>query len=816
VDGLEDKQTCILCGTPLGNARERSGQFCCAGCAHVYQVLKNLSGSAGKAYVEASRKLGVIPENVSGEAEKSEEDFPFPPSESAMRDQPIVCEGLTCPSCAWVLEQVLLSNPGVDKVEVSYFTESGRLRYDLRRVSIDELNSLLRPLGHRIDAFRDQAKTRLRGRSTLAFLIAAVLTMNIMTLSFLRYFEHLGYLDSAPEFLSWLEMLLTWPVLYIGWFPMVRRAIAGLKERRMTMDLLISLAVGAAFLLSLAALLTGRDDIYFETCAGLVTISLLSQMIEARLRERAYGDLAGLLKMRVKNVRTTEAGETDSADATYRPVSDINHGDRVAFLPSETVPFDGIVAGEAVLVSEAVLTGEPTPVQKVNGDTVSAGSTVVEGRLEMKTVRRYDETRLFQITQSLAAALQKAENRWRSADRISNWFVPAVLVVAIGAWLARLGLFGFSYAVSTDGWFPSVAVLAIACPCAFSLAGIAAITAATGSLLKQGFLVKEPDQLEALRRIRHMVFDKTGTVTEGMMKVEKLVWRGAEDNAMMSLIRTAEERSTHPVATAIRTYLQSHETLEEKAPDVSPEDLPGRGRVARFDGREFSIGSASLFEDPFVPSEMTPRHTAVWYGFGRRAAGCFLLTDRPRANAREAISGLKELDLSCELLSGDRDAVTKLVASELGMSRATGDVSLDEKVSIVKEIETSGRATAFVGDGTNDALAMSEATVSIALGSSSDEALTACGFVSLNSDLGCLKELFKLGNKLSQVIRTNYIWAFAFNAVFIPVAALGKLVPLVAMLLMLVSSTAVLLNSLRLKKGNGPTRITTADRRVLD
>jgi heavy metal translocating P-type ATPase len=656
-------------------------------------------------------------------------------------------------------------------------------------------------LGHRIDPLRDEGKTALRGRSTLAFLIAAVLTMNIMTLSFLRYFEQLGYLDSAPEFLSWLEMLLTWPVLYIGWLPMVRRAVAGMRERRMTMDHLISTAVGAAFLLSFAALLTGRDDIYFETCAGLVTISLLSQMIEARLRERAYGDLARLLKMRVKNVRMADGGGSDTADDVYRPVNDITPGDRVCFLSSETVPFDGIVTGETVLVSEAVLTGEPMPVQKVNGDTISAGSTVVEGRLEMQTVRRFDETRLFKITKSLAGALQRAENRWRSADRISNWFVPAVLVVAIGAWLVRFGLYGFSYAVSTDGWFPSVAVLAIACPCAFSLAGIAGITAATGALLRKGFLVKEPDQLEALRWIQHVVFDKTGTVTEGMMTVEKLVWRDVAEQGMLALIQAAEERSTHPVATAIRTYLQEHETTESNPPDTAPEELPGQGRIARFDGRDFFIGSASLFEDSFLPTEITPRHTAVWFGFGNRATGCFLLTDILRENAGESISKLRELNLSCELLSGDRDAVTKLVGSELNMVSATGDVSLDEKVSIIKALEMSGKATAFVGDGTNDALAMSEATVSIALGNASDEALTACGFVSLNSDLGCLKELFVLGKKLSKVIRANYIWAFAFNAFFIPVAALGKLVPLAAMLLMLVSSTAVLLNSLRLKKG---------------
>jgi len=596
----------------------------------------------------------------------------------------------------------------------------------------------------------------------------------------------LGYLDHAPELLVWLELVLTLPVLAIGWLPILRRALVALRNKRVTADLLIGIAVGAATLLSVGALLTGRDDIYFETCAGLVTITLLSQMIEAQLRSRAFGRLAGLLKMRVTRARRLK----DDGEIEYADIDDVGAGDRVAFEPGETIAFDGEIVGGTVHVSEAVLTGEPHPHERVSGDLVQAGSTLVEGRLEMKVLRRFDQTRLHGITESLAESLGRAEHRLRSADRISRWFVPAVLVIAVGAWLTRLGLYGLDYALSADGWFPSVAVLAVACPCAFSLAGISAITAATGSLLGRGILVKEPAQLERLWAVSKVVFDKTGTLTEGRMDVERLVWRDAPQDELLPLLLAVEQGSAHPVAHAIRAQrgeLQSNADLDVR-------DLPGQGRTADVDGRTFTVGAAALFDELFEPEGMGARHSAVWFGFDGVAAGCFLLTDTIREQTPAAVSGLKDLGLDLELLSGDRQAVTEKVASEVGIATARGDLSIEDKVSAVR---SSSNSIAFVGDGTNDALAMAESDVSIAVAGSTDEALSAAGFVALNPGPQELPRLFSLGRKLRRVIRTNYIWAFAFNTLFIPVAALGELVPLAAMALMLVSSAAVLLNSLR-------------------
>lgn len=787
-----NEEVCGLCGIPLKGRSEATGEFCCSGCERVFEILSHLDESAHSSYLKTARELGLIPDTKAPPPEPIKRELPKDPD--AMREERFALSGMVCPSCAWIVEKILDSSEGVESARVDYFSGTANVSFDLRLNSPQGLADQLSPLGYSINQVTETEKGAFSRRVTVEFIIAAVLTMNLMSLSFLRYAEGLGLMDTVPEFLVWLEMILALPVLYIGWIPIVRRAVTGLAVRKLTMDLLLGIAVFAAFALSIAALLTGRDDIYFETCAGLVTISLLSQMIEAKLRDRAFRDLAPLLKMRIRKVRKIQGNKENYVD-----IENISPGDRILFLPGETLPFDGESKGQTAFVSEAVLTGEPTPKRKVNGDAVVAGSSVVEGRLEIEIVRRYDETRLAEIASAVSNSLVHAENRLRSADRITAWFVPLVLFVSAGIWLARLAALGFDYAISADGWFPSVAVLAVACPCAFSLAGISAVTAATGNLLKHGMLVKEPVQLDALANTDCVIFDKTGTVTEGEMEVDKLVWRGDHDEFMLTNTLIAERGSNHPVAGAIRSYLLERNATDLGDTAAAVEDLPGQGRRTELSNGKFSIGSASLFEDLFEPEEMTIRHTSVWFGLDGRASGCFLITDKIKTDAESAIGEIKALGLNVELISGDRQAVTDHVAGEIGINDATGDVTTDEKVDIVKNHIQKKNKVAFVGDGTNDAMAMAESGVSVALAKSTDEALAASGFVVLKGNLKSVPKLFKIGRKLARVIRANYVWAFAFNTLFIPVAALGYLVPLAAMLLMLLSSTAVLLNSLRLR-----------------
>jgi heavy metal translocating P-type ATPase len=755
----------------LGGRPGEEGGFCCRGCARVYDVLQGLDESAGEVYLEAARRMGIIP---GGEATAAVEDEPaLPDDPDAVKERRFHVGGMSCPSCSWVLQQVLLSDRGVTEVEADFFTGSARVLYDMRRTSPDELRRILKPLGYRLTAAGVEGKSRVSRGATFDFIVCAVITMNMMSLAAVRYFELLEGYERAPAILAWLELCLVVPVLWLGWVPTARRAAAGLRGGRMTMDFLIAVGVGAAFVLSVAALAVGSSHIYFETCAGLVTISLLSRMIEARLRERAFADIANLMRMRVVNVRRLD----DAGVESFGRVDDLAPGDRVRFLPGDTVAIDGTVTAGEVLVSEAVLTGEPKPQLKVSGDRVLAGSEVVEGELVAAVRRRFRETALHGIVEGIGEALRRSESHLRSADRIAQWFSPVVMIIAVAAWLVRLSMYGMEYALSAPGWFPSVAVLAVACPCAFSLAGTAAITAATGGLLRRGILVKEPLQLENLHRTSCVIFDKTGTLTDGNMSVEALLWRDAPKPELLSLVLASEEGSVHPIAQALRAHLSNKE-LPAGPDSFEVEELPGRGRLLRFDGELFRIGAAELFDGPFEPHGATPRHTAVWFGTGGEADGCFLITDGIKEDAGQVARGLRKEGYALEILSGDRQEVCDWVAREMGINRAVGGVSLEDKVGYVRRKRDAGLAVSFVGDGTNDALAMGEASTSVALAKSTDEALAASGFVVRRGQLSRLLDLFAAGRKLRGVIRLNYLWAFGFNTVFIPVAAAGKLVPL--------------------------------------
>lgn len=798
------EERCILCQTPVSSHSVRGdrGQFCCSGCEKVFEILSHLDSDAKSAYVATAERLGIIPATNAASPFRPDKMFPVEkatPSTTditdALRTERLQVDGLVCPSCSWVSGEVLKSCNGVRSASVNYFTGTAEITFDMTETSVDDLAETLRPLGYTLSRLKDGNSASVSRSATYQFVITAILAMNVMSLSVLRYFHTLGYLESVPGFIPWLEGALVLPILYIGWLPTARRALAALRYGRPTMDLLIALGVFAAAILSYISLFLGLSDMYFETCAGLVSISLMSRMIEARLRDSAFFELRHIMKMPVVRVRrrTTDGGEE------YVHITNIEHGDKVRFLSGETVPVDGEVTGDGAVVSEAQLTGEPSPLSKRPGDTVTAGSSVLEGILDLRVLRRFDETLLSRIALRIGTVLSSRETHLRQADRIAAVFIPAVLLVAVLAWIARITLFGFDFALSPAGWFPSVAILAVACPCAFSLAGISAVTAAVGMLLKKGFLVNEVNILEVLPKINHVIFDKTGTLTQGSMSVDQLVFEDAQDAVLLQAVRVAEASAAHPAAEAIRARLSEMGIAASPNETATVTDLPG-GRAAVFSDRTLTVGNASLFNNPFTPQGLSPAHTAVWFGWDRRASGCFLLTDKIKAHAKETVSDVKALGMTCALLSGDRSEVARFVAAEVGIDTATGGASIEDKIAVVDAECKKGKFVAYVGDGTNDAEAMSRAHVSIAPAKSTDEALSAAGLIALRGDIAHLSEVFTLGRKLAGISKQNYFWAFAFNTLFIPVAALGKLVPLAAMLLMLLSSGAVLLNSTRLKR----------------
>jgi Cu2+-exporting ATPase len=786
------RRTCLLCATVLPEGAGERDAFCCSGCAAVHAVIAGLDEKSGAAYLAAARGLGIVPGATPSRSLAAD----LPPDPAAEREERFRADGMSCPSCAWVIERVLAAQEGVRRASFDFFTGTGRICYDMRRTSVDRLHTILLRLGYGLAPLTSPPQDEIAHGVTLGFAVCAVISMNLMCLSALRYAHDIGWIDVVPTWVPWVELLLALPVMIIGLGPIGLRAWQGLRRRRLTMDALISLSSGAAFVLSCAALLAGRSDIYFETAAGLVTITLLSRLIEARLRQRALAATTALMHLDIARVRMAQPDT--SGREVFCPIGEVTAGKLVRLHKGELVPFDGetrLPARTSCLVSESVLTGEPRPVRKVAGDPIHAGSTVAEGELVLAVLRPFGQTRLRQVADEVRASLAAREGELRSADAITAWFVPAVLGLALCLWLARLALHGVDYALSAAGWFPSV--LAVACPCAFSLAGATAVMAATWSLLSRGFLVRDPDQLQRLTKATTVVFDKTRTLTEGELGMQGLSWRERSHDELLPLVLAAEEHCPHPVAQALRGWL-AERGIEAAPVSATVEDLPGQGRRLLAEPEPFVVGATALFDDRFEIPNLPVSHTLVWFGHGSRAEGCFQLTDRLRAGAAAGLRQLQQAGLGIELLSGDRQEVCDHLATELGIDRAVGGATLQAKVSHIQNLQQNGQQVVYVGDGTNDALAMSAASASVAMAGSTDEALSASGLVMLHTRLESLPELFATARKLGRVVRENYLWAMGWNGLFVPVAAAGLLTPLVAMLLMLISSTSVLLNSLRL------------------
>lgn len=818
---MKVQRACSLCGTPVPGAEHPGKEvFCCTGCAHVHAILASLPAGQGQAILEQARATGIIPAGAAALAAQPEPGpaagAPATPQQGgraagaavaaagAERVERFALEGLRCPSCAWLVGMLLLRRPGVRQAEADFLSDSVRVTYDQRRSSPQELAAALdgtgyrlRPLG-RSDPADEGAVRGLDLRTLSSFFLAA----NIMGLAAVHWSGALVGLPRLDELrVALLELLLLVPLLLLGLVPLLRSSLALLRQGRAGMDLLYVLGAGAACGLSLTAFFRDDAEFYFDTCAAFIAISLCGRLIEGRLRRRATGELSRLLRLDATKVAVLPSPEAAPAARRWLPLDRVEPGTVIEVQAEELLPLDAEWLGDPGAVDEAMLTGEPTPVPRRQGDTVWAGSRVLTGPCRARTLRRWQEGRLQQIAGAMAGALAHGELRLRSADRLAGFFVLAVLGVAAAAWVLRLLLVPGASVGSAAVWLPAIAVLMAACPCAFGLASAVSLAVAVGALLRQGVLVRDGAALERLASTDLLVLDKTGTLTAGRWGIRELRWGQAPDRELLAAVAGAEAGVEHPVARALRDGLAREPELVPLQPDGEVRALPGKGLIARFGPRELRVGTPELVPPPpGLLAGLDERTSVVCFGWGEAAAGCFLLEDTLRPEAGDALVRLRGLGIEPLILSGDRHAVVQAVGRSLGLPSAATRGGLDpaEKQALVLAASARGRRVAFAGDGSNDGPAMAAADVAIALRHGTDLALSAAQIVPLAGGLEVLPRLWDAARQTACVIRRNYWWAACYNAVCVPVAACGWLHPILAAGLMFGSSLTVLLLSLRL------------------
>ena len=707
--------------------------------------------------------------------------------------------GMTCTSCSSRVERKLNKLDNVEAT-VNFATESASVSYDPATTTPADLIDVVEGAGYGAFTVDDEgeasastADTAREGEASDILqrtLVSAALSLPVMLLSMVPALQFQNW--------QWACLVLTTLVYVIGGAPFHRATWANLKHGAATMDTLITLGTTAAFGWSLYALFFGdagmpgmtmhmtlrsndaqMDHIYLESVGMVITFLLLGRWFELKAKGRSSEALTTLLTMGAKEA-TVLRGDTE----TRIPIGDLHEGEIFVVRPGEKIATDGVVLNGHSAVDESLLTGESLPVEVSPGSTVTGATINASGRLEVRATRVGSDTVLAQMGALVTAAQTSKAPVQRLADRIAAVFVPIVIGIAILALLAHLWVGGVAPA-----FVAAVSVLIIACPCAMGLATPTAILVGTGRGAELGILIKGPEILESTRQIDTIVLDKTGTITEGQMSVAAVqATAGHSEQEVLRLAAAAEQGSEHPIARAIRAAYDGETPTAEDF-----HELAGQGIEATVEGTRVRVGRP--------PAGYDGTGTQVGVYVADDVVGTIELQDRVKESAAAAISALQDLGLTPHLLTGDNTGAAHAVARAVGIDEAnvTAGVMPSDKVEAIAQLQQQGKTVAMVGDGVNDAAALAQADLGIAMGAGADVAIEASDITVMNNDLRSVADAVRLARATLRIIKGNLFWAFAYNIILLPVAAFGLLNPLFAGIAMALSSVFVVSNSLRLK-----------------
>ena len=739
--------------------------------------------------------------------------------------------GMTCASCAARIEKKLNRMDGVEAT-VNYATEKAKVSYRGADVSVQDLIATVEKTGYTAHEPAPPAPTRTEkaeGADGAAeagadevpeelrtlrerLVTAVVLAVPVIVLSMVPAFQFDNW--------QWLALTLTAPVVTYAAWPFHRAAWTNARHGAATMDTLISVGTSAAFLWSLWALFfgtagmtgmthpfeltIGRSDgagnIYLEAAAGVTAFILAGRYFEARSKRKAGAALRALLELGAKEVTVLR----DGREVTV-PTAELQVGDRFLVRPGEKIATDGVVVEGASAVDASMLTGESVPVEVTVGDSVTGATLNAGGRLVVEATRIGADTQLARMAKLVEDAQNGKAAAQRLADRISAVFVPVVIALA----LATLAVWLLTTHDVTAAFTAAVAVLIIACPCALGLATPTALMVGTGRGAQLGILIKGPEVLETTRRVDTIVLDKTGTVTTGRMTLLDVHTAATTDeHEALRLAGALEHSSEHPIAQAVATGAAQR----TGHPLPTPEDfanVPGLGVQGVVDGHAVLVGREQLLAqwEIHLPAELA-RHkaeaeaagrTAIAVAWDGEARAVLEVADAVKDTSAEAIQRLRALGLTPILLTGDNRAVAETVAAEVGIERVYAEVMPEDKVDVVKELQAQGRSVAMVGDGVNDAAALAQADLGLAMGTGTDAAIEASDLTLVRGDLKVTADAIRLSRRTLATIRGNLLWAFGYNTAALPLAAFGLLNPMIAGAAMALSSVFVVMNSLRLR-----------------
>ncbi len=772
--------------------------FCCHGCLGVYELIHSNSLDAfynqrcdwqpGPPATQVKLETTAFRDTVTINGKESRID--------------LMLSGIRCASCIWLIEKFLMKHEGLLSARVNYATHKATITWDSEQITLDTILNAIRSIGYLPHPSRHNSSAELfaheKQELLLRFGTAGFFSMQLMLFTAALY---AGFFEGMEERYRLAFQLISWalatPVLFYSGYPFLFSAFRSLRRLTLNMDVLVALGSLSAYGYSIAMIVLG-GEVFFDTAAMIITFILLGRFLEAGSRLKAGNAMAELAELQPHEaLLLSESGETIMV-----AIATVKIGDRIEIIPGDRIPLDGtVVEGEAE-VNEAMLTGESNPVLKEPGSKVFAGSFSMNGRLSIRVTGNAGNTLLARIISTVEEAQARKAPIQGVADKTAGYFVPATITLALATFL----YWKLTTGNTVTALMNAVSVLVIACPCALGLATPLAILVGTTAAGKRGILVKGGDIFETVSKTTTVVLDKTGTITTGKPSMTDSHDYGLTPTFMQH-IASLEAASEHPTGRAIVAAWQG-----ERLRVTQFRATPGRGVSGIMEGAIWRAGSRAFMVQEQV--ELQPLHescasaletegkTVVMVACGNKLAGIIGLIDDLRPDALPLIAGLRKKGLSLKILTGDNQGVANYIAAKCAITDVEAGLGPIEKAAVIRALKAKGECVMMVGDGINDAPALTEAETGDTLGHASGIALESASVAILNDDLRLINTLMESSMKCFSIIRQNLLWAFSYNLIELPLAVSGVLHPIISALLMVISSLVVVSNSLRLQGRN--------------